>query len=123
MRRSRAPSFLVLACVWLSVMAWPLAAEPESDDQASAETSATRRTATTPAADDPTPPVVREVRRDNGFVCERRTVAVNAASTGFKVEGTIVLGKADCHECCQEYALLVDGFESGDTSAWSYTQP
>jgi len=113
----------LLACTCLCLLAWPLAAEPEKSDQAGAETAAARTAAVAPVADTSPPPVVREVRRDNGFVCERRTVDFTAASTNYRAEGKVVVGKADCHECCQEYALLVDGFESGDTSAWSSTQP
>jgi hypothetical protein len=113
----------LLACVWLSLLTWPLAAEPEEDDQAGAEAVAGQSAAGKPVADTSPPPVAREARRDNGFVCERRTVSFTAASTSYRTEGKVVVGKADCHECCQEYALFADGFESGNTSAWSSTQP
>lgn len=116
MTRSRAPGVLLLACLWLGLPAWLPAAASESG--AHAVPAAAAATATV------APPITQhEARSTTGFVCERRTVSFAAASASFKAVGEVTLGKQDCHECCQEYGLFSDGFESGDTSAWSSTVP
>lgn len=116
MRRSRAPGVLLLACLWLCLPAWLPAAAPESGAHAGPAAAAPATTVAPPVGE-------RETRSTTGFVCERRTVGFAAASASFKAVGKVVLGKQDCYECCQEYGLFSDGFESGDTSAWSATVP
>ena len=116
MRRSRAPGTLLAACLWLSLAGWLPAVPPDGEAPGAPE-------GTTTLATTATQPAGRDVHRTNGFVCERRTVTFRAASTSYMAQGKVVLGKQDCYECCQEYGLFSDGFESGDTGAWSSTLP
>jgi len=116
MTRSRAPGVLLLACLGLCLPAWLPAAASESGADAVPAAAAAAATVA--------PPITQhEARSTTGFVCEHRTVGFAAASASFKAVGKVVLGKQDCYECCQESGLLSDGFESGDTSAWSSTVP
>ena len=122
MRRSRAPGVVLLVGVMACLLAMPAAAALGDDGKAGAEsaasgTSAAPGNAAAPATTEP------HARRGRGFICERTTVAVEAGSASYTVKGSVAVRGATCQDCCQENILFNDGFEGGDTSAWSATVP
>lgn len=122
MRRSRAPGVVLLVGVMACLLAVPAAATLGDDGGAGGEsaasgTSAAPGEAAAPATTEP------HARRGRGFICERTTVAVEAGSASYTVKGTVAVGSATCEDCCQENILFNDGFETGNTSAWSATSP
>ncbi len=118
-RRNRSPSLAVVFLVGCTLIATPtFSSEIQEGEVQEPEQTARHFQANTTSG------VAVQASFSSGTVAEpscRKGKRILGTSPNFVVRASIKALLDDCHDCCAENILFIDGFESSNTSNWSAT--